>query len=172
MIENHKFTIGESTISIENGSGRIDYDIPPVYRLFTGSGKSNISLRLHLAEFAVAAETKVFESPPIWYLYRKNGASILRLFEQMQGYGRTLVLPRNAKKTDLYFDDPHSRFTTPFYGPTMELLMMHYLAAGKGIIIHGCGIKRGDRGIIFAGESGAGKTTMARIWSRQTDAEI
>ena len=172
MIENPKFTIGESTISIKDSSQRVGYDIPPAYHPFIGSGKSDISLRLHPAEFAPAAETKVFESPPIWSLYRKNGASILRLFEQMPGYGRTLVLPRNAEKTDLYFDDPHGRFTTPFYGPTMELLMVHYLAAGRGIIIHGCGIRRGKKGILFAGESGAGKTTMARIWSRQTDAEI
>ena len=172
MIDNHKFTIGESTISIKNGSRRIGYDIPPVYRPFFGSGKSDISLRLHLAEFAPAAETKVFESPPIWSLYRHSGASVLRIFEQMPGYGRTLVLDRDAEEIDLYFDDPHGRFSSPFYGPTMELLMVHYLAAGKGIIIHGCGIKQGDRGILFAGQSGAGKTTMAKIWSRQTDVEI
>ena len=172
MIENHKFTIGEATISIKNGSRRIGCDIPPVYRPFTGSGKSDISIRLHLAEFTTAAETKVFESPPIWSLYRNNGAAILRIFELMPGYGRTLVLHGGAEKTDLYFDDPYGCFSNPFYGPTIELLMVHYLAAGKGIIIHGCGIKRGDRGIIFAGESGAGKTTMAKIWSRQTDAEI
>lgn len=172
MIENHKFTIGESTISIKDGSRKSGYDIPSVYRPFTCSGKSDISLRLHLEEYAPAAETKVFESPPIWSLYRHNGASILRIFEQMPGYGRTLVLHRDIKKADLYFDDPRGRFSNPFYGPTMELLMVHYLAAGKGIIIHGCGVKRGDRGILFAGESGAGKTTMAKIWSRPTDTEI
>ena len=172
MIENHKFTIGETTISIKGGSQNIGLDIPPVYRPFIGRGRSDISLRLHPAKPVLAAETKVFESPPIWSLYRHNGASILRIFEHMPGYGRTLVLTRDAENTDLYFDDPRGHFSTPFYGPTMELLMVHYLAAGRGIIIHGCGIKQNGRGLLFVGESGAGKTTMARSWSRESGVEI
>jgi hypothetical protein len=172
MIENHKFTIGEATISIKGGSQNIGLDIPPVYRPFIGSGRSDISLRLHPAKPVPAAETKVFESPPIWSLYRHNGTSILRIFEHLPGNGRTLVLTRDAENTDLYFDDPHGPFSTPFYGPTMELLMVHYLAAGRGIIVHGCGIKHNGRGLLFVGESGAGKTTMAGIWSRESGVEI
>jgi len=172
MIENHKFTIGETTISIKGGSQNIGLDIPPVYRPFIGSGRSDIALRLHPAKPVPAAETKVFESAPIWSLYRHNGASILRIFEHMPGCGRTLVLTRDAENTDLYFDDPRGHFSTPFYGPTMELLMVHYLAAGRGIIVHGCGIKHNGRGLLFVGESGAGKTTMARIWSRESGVEI
>jgi hypothetical protein len=54
----------------------------------------------------------------------------------------------------------------------MELLMGNYLAQERGVIIHGCGIKQDDHGVIFVGESGAGKTTMANIWNRGSDVEI
>ena len=90
----------------------------------------------------------------------------------MPGYGRTLVLSQDIENTDLYFDDPTGNFCDPFYGPTMELLMVNYLAQGRGIIIHGCGIKQGERGVIFVGESGAGKTTLAKIWDRASDVEV
>lgn len=172
MIESHKFTIGETTIAIKDGSQNSDLDIPSIYRPFIGNGRGDISIRLHPEKLIPEADTKVFENPPIWSLYRHNAASIMRIYEHMPECGRTLVFSRDAKTTDLYFDNPHGQSSTPFYGPTIELLMVHYLAAGRGIIIHGCGIKQGNRGILFAGESGAGKTTMAGIWSRQTDAEI
>ena len=90
----------------------------------------------------------------------------------MPGNGRTLVLHPDMDNIDLYFDDPEGDFCDPFFGPTMELLMVNYLAQGRGIILHSCGIKQGDRGIIFVGESGAGKTTMARIWHQGSDVEI
>jgi len=33
------------------------------------------------------------------------------------------------------------------------------------LVIHSCGVLDGDKGYIFAGSSGAGKSTMAKIWS-------
>jgi hypothetical protein len=172
MIRNYKFAVGETTISIRGGSQSSVFNIPPVYRPFISSGSSDICLRLHPAEPAPKAEKKVFESPPTWSLYRHNGDSILRIFEHLPGYGRTLVLPRDVDNTDLYFDDPCGPFSTPFYGPTMELLMVNHLAQGRGIIVHACGIKHNGRGLLFVGESGAGKTTTARIWSQASDVEV
>jgi hypothetical protein len=172
MIPKNIFTIGNITISVEGEFQPDALEIPPAYRPFIEKGKKGITLRLHAKAPVLTVGEKIFESPPIWSLYRHNGASILRIFEHLPGNGRTLVLTRNAENTDLYFDDPHGPFSTPFYGPTMELLMVHYLAAGRGIIVHGCGIKHNGRGLLFVGESGAGKTTMAGIWSRKSGVEI
>jgi hypothetical protein len=172
MIENTQFTIGDITISVEGDLGLTALEIPSAYRPFMAHGKTDVTLRLHEKILVPAVGEKIFESPPIWSLYRDNGTSILRIFEKMPGYGRTLVLPQDIENTDLYFDDPTGNYYNPFFGPTIELLMVNYLAQGRGVITHACGIKKDDRGLLFVGESGAGKTTMAKIWSQESDVEV
>ena len=172
MTDHSKFTIGDTTISIEADLQPHALEIPATYRPFIGNGKTDITFRLHQKILGPTVGEKIFESQPIWSLYRHNGTSALRIYEHIPGFGRTLVLPQDIKYADLYFDDPTGNYSHPFYGPTIELLMVNYLAQERGVIIHGCGIKQADRGVIFVGESGAGKTTMANIWNRERDAEI
>jgi len=172
MINNIQFAIGGINISVEGDSEPAALDIPSAYRPFVKGGKADVTLRLHEKTLVPTAGKKIFESPPIWSLYRNNGTSILRIFEKMPGYGRTLILPQHIENTDLYFDDPTGNYYNPFLGPTIELLMVNYLAQGRGVILHGCGIKHDDCGFLFVGESGAGKTTMAKIWSQESDVEV
>ena len=165
MIDNSRFTIGDITICVEEDLQRNALEIPATYRPFIEDGKTDITLQMHDEILAPIIGKKIFESPPIWSLYRHNGTSALRIYEHMPGFGRTLVLPQDIKNTDLYFDDPTGNYNHPFYGPTIELLMVNYLAQGKGVIIHGCGIKQDDRGIIFVGESGAVHHKMITLFS-------
>jgi hypothetical protein len=81
-------------------------------------------------------------------------------------------LPQLLKDVDLYFPDPSGRFLHPFFGPTIELLMINYLAKSNSIIVHACGIELAGRGILFVGESGAGKSTVANMWRQMDGVEI
>ena len=61
----------------------------------------------------------------------------------------------------------------PLQYPLDELLMVHLLARGRGVAIHGSGVVDADgRGTLFAGQSGAGKTTMARLWLSEPGVKI
>ncbi len=42
----------------------------------------------------------------------------------------------------------------------------------NGLVIHSCGVLDGDRGYLFAGVSGAGKSTTAKIWSAVPEAVV
>ena len=53
----------------------------------------------------------------------------------------------------------------PLHYPLDEVFMVHLLARGLGIELHGAGVVTADgRGFLFAGQSGAGKTTMSKLW--------
>lgn len=54
----------------------------------------------------------------------------------------------------------------PFEYPLDELILVHLLGArGDGIELHSCGVvDAAGRGLLFAGHSGHGKTTTARLW--------
>jgi len=54
----------------------------------------------------------------------------------------------------------------PLEYPLDELLLVSLLAQRRGVEVHGLGVRdsRGN-GLLFAGQSGAGKTTLARLWA-------
>jgi hypothetical protein len=54
----------------------------------------------------------------------------------------------------------------------MELLMVNYLAQAGGTIVHACGIEQKGRGILFVGDSGAGKSTMATMWAQEDPDDV
>jgi len=49
--------------------------------------------------------------------------------------------------------------------PMLELWMSFLLMRGRGLLVHGLGVLAGGRVHVFAGPSGAGKTTMARVFA-------
>ena len=167
--KNVTLKIGNVAISTE---GEVSGQIAPAYLPFTGRGKADISLRLHHGIPDIIVGKKVFESPPIWTLYRENGTSVIRLFPEMGDLQRILLLPPPLKYADLYFADDCIRFIDPYVGPTLERLLTHYRAQERGVILHGCGIVIEDKGIIFLGESGAGKSTLARMWDQESGVDI
>jgi len=169
MSNNLAIKIGDVGISIE---GEVSGKIAPAYLPFICRGKTDISLRLNLGLPEIVVGEKVFDSPPIWTLYRENGDFVIRLFPEMADLQRTLLLPHHLKQADLYFAEDCIRFIDPYFGPTLELLLIHYLAQGRGVILHACGIVIEDRGILFLGESGAGKSTLARMWAQENGVDI
>lgn len=61
----------------------------------------------------------------------------------------------------------------PLEYPLDELIMIHRLALGEGLEVHGCGIIDSNGvGRLFVGHSGAGKSTTARMWLNQPGAQV
>lgn len=172
MSRNLNITIADVSIAIEGDSW--EGEIAPSYSPFIAphTGETDISLRLHRGDSYTSAGEKVFDCPPIWTLHRQNGKTIINIFHELADQERTLVIPRHLEWADLYFPYKSGPFVDPFYGPTMELLMVNYLAQGKGAIIHSCGIATNSKGILFVGESGAGKSTLAKMWDQEDEAEV
>ncbi|MEA2162304.1 MAG: hypothetical protein QOK37_431 [Thermoanaerobaculia bacterium] len=57
--------------------------------------------------------------------------------------------------------------------PLDEVMVSHLLGRSRGVELHSCGIiDRDGRGHLFAGQSGAGKSTTARVWLADGDYQI
>jgi hypothetical protein len=115
----------------------------------------------------------VFDSGSLWRLFRDEGAYRFRFTARAHGpvpykeavfcddFSRGRVVLNRA----VY---PEGAAVYPCEYPLDELVMIGLLGQGLGAELHGCGIvdARAGRGHLFLGESGAGKTTTARLWQR------
>lgn len=172
MSRNIKIRVGEELVSIQGYPLHPNQKIPEAYLPFISQGKADISIRFLRGEPEIRDGHKLFESLHIWSLYHSNGTRIIKIYEEMPGLERILVFPSELNSADLYFPFSTDTAVDPFSGPTMELLMISYLAQGRGVILHGCGIEKGGQGILFIGESGSGKSTMANLWNADGGIEI
>lgn len=58
-------------------------------------------------------------------------------------------------------------------GPLGAILTNHWLIHQRaGIMAHAFGVSHRGRGVLFAGYSGAGKTTLSRLWLKEAEARI
>ena len=63
--------------------------------------------------------------------------------------------------------------TTDIIYDFLQVLLINYLAQrNEGIFTHAIGVKDLDRGLVFAGKSGAGKSTTARLWHKHSKAMV
>ncbi|HYM62341.1 MAG TPA: hypothetical protein VEZ11_15770 [Thermoanaerobaculia bacterium] len=117
----------------------------------------------------------LFDSGGVWRLFEESGGYRIEcrsevlgdrpykiaLFDGAFAHGRILV------------SDVVTEAMNPLDFPLDELLISNLLGRGRGVELHGCGLIDSDgRGHLFVGQSGAGKTTTARIWLDEPGVEI
>ncbi|MDX1707208.1 MAG: hypothetical protein R3274_01335 [Desulfobacterales bacterium] len=152
------------SIAIDSVGELDDWDVDAAYRPFVSDRQADIHLRMLPGKPAISGAPQVFDSSPIWTLHRQGDRTAFKIFDHLNDQKRVLVLDPDIRTAELYFPNPDTDFVNPFYGPTIELLLIEYLARERGMIVHACGIDDGDRGMLFVGESGAGKSTLSNLW--------
>jgi hypothetical protein len=140
-----------------------------IYAPFSASAKPDIRVRIHHKPFKGRKGKKIFDCQPIWSFHRAGKRRFIDMFQEMPGLQRTLAFQVPLDNADLYLKGEPS---DPFHGPAMELLMINYLAQGHGLVLHACGVVREDKGILFVGDSGAGKSTMANLWAEAEGVDV
>jgi hypothetical protein len=120
-----------------------------------------------------AGGERIFDSGGPWQLFSRDGG--YRFSFTSPALGR---LPYKVASFSEDFSSGEVRLHRPFFPPDQavypleypldELLLLNLLAQGRGVEVHACGVvDASGRGLLFVGQSGAGKTTMARLWHRQ-----
>jgi hypothetical protein len=163
------FTIADISVTLQWHPPVDAVVAPAAYRPFLAKRPNDIMLDLSAGEPQGGEQALVFDSAPIWRLYRRKEGSAFHLFDSYPDLKRALFIPDEGGRARLSFQASDHN---PFVGPALELLMITHLARRGGVILHGCGIALDGRGVVFAGESGAGKSTLSRLWARKEGIEI
>ena len=103
MDKSINLNIGDVSISIAGNSQMIDWEMAPAYFSFVSEEEPDIRVNMLRGTPDDTAARKFFGSYPIWDLYRSNGNSIIKFYEEMPGLARALVFETHIKKADLFF---------------------------------------------------------------------
>jgi len=167
-------SVGGITLRVVSDDRRLASNPGGSLALFAADrGEPDIEMRASWIDAAPDLAGRVlFDSGGAWQLLRSNG-DFLFAFRSTAGGSTPYKIARfNSVFTDgnvqLYrrhFDDHASAIAHPLQYPLDELLMIHVLSQGRGVEVHACGLlDSSGRAYLFAGQSGAGKSTMARLW--------
>jgi hypothetical protein len=172
--------IADISTSIISDSDGPQLRLDPTARLFLADDQStDVTVRASWrAKLLQPAAERVFDSGALWQLFR-DGERHTFSFTSPK-YGRS---PYKIAHFDSRFESGEVYLSREYFAvdeqlypleyPLDELIMMNLLAAGRGVEVHSSGIITPDgQGLLFAGQSGAGKTTISRLWQLETGAEI
>ena len=115
----------------------------------------------------------LFDSGGVWRLHREDGSLVFRLRSVNLGdvpYLTCRMTP-GVRQGEIVVHRPYFPDGEPIEAlqyPLDEVLMIHLLGQGLGVELHACGVLDGEgRGFLFSGQSGDGKSTMARLWQER-----
>lgn len=120
-----------------------------------------------------------FESGGNWTLHQHQQHPVIRIHTPTIDPYQIVVAAPDWHSGDIYCVGNHWRDQemAPLGYPLEELLLVNYLAQGYGVLLHASAVKDssdpgGDKGYLFSGVSGAGKSTMAELWEGQPDVTV
>lgn len=132
--------------------------------------QADMELRVHVGPVPKTnIQDILFDSGQTWALYQSHGKYVLQN-DTLDGDSHPdtyVIIESDFKSGDIYLAPDAFRedlFSDPLGYPLNQILMILLLSRRKGIILHACGIRDGGRGYLFLGNSGDGKSTMAKVW--------
>lgn len=164
------FTIAGCGLELRPEDG---LEVPPPPEAFVAfrGAEERERMILHLAagEPPPPKGERLFASLPVWSLYRAGGGMLFEMLAHHPPRRRSLFVEGRRGLRRLWFQGSDR---DPFAGPALELLFVLHLAEHGGLLLHGCGFSQGGCGFLFLGESGAGKSTIARLLAEERAGEI
>jgi hypothetical protein len=177
-------SIADVVFNIENDSDCIMREYNSISEAFCFS--ENESLTEHQINIRISNEplpvfghqAPLFEAQDSWYVYKDD--QFYRIVLHPPGYQEPFwvaCVDHNFSNGTVYCgeqlkDSPEDLpvLFNPVTYPLDQILLMHYLARLGGMIIHAAGWRMNDSGWIFAGKSGAGKSTISNLIVEETGA--
>ena len=145
----------------------------PLESFAADAGRADVDIKARWTDTpAESGGRMLFDSGGAWRLHQADGDFLFTFRSSLGGAVPYKTARFNPAFTDgdvqlsrRHFESHLPDAAYPLQYPLDELLMIHLLSQGKGVEIHGCGLLDGTgRAYLFVGQSGAGKSTIARLW--------
>jgi hypothetical protein len=152
-------SVGGINIAVESHCVH-EFELPVDYEKFITDESPDTVLRVWDCKAPFPLEKVVFDSEKL-STYGSSEELITQVhIQDVTGTSRDVVMRRipSQKSMDLY---------TTYLHPLKRLLFRYVLStilSGDGAVIHAAGVSDKGKGLIFAGVSGAGKSTIASLW--------
>mgnify|MGYP000085337621 CR=1 FL=1 len=115
---------------------------------------------------------KYFETEAIWGLYELTDRDKILSVPSLRNGNRLRIFSEfdpNFRNGTVYISDSGWRSITY---PFLEILTIQLLALNNGVLLHACAVSVNEKGYLFVGQSGAGKSTIANLWKKGKGATI
>lgn len=154
--------IGGFTLKISDVGGSRLFARDPRER-FLSQGEPDINVRCHYGEIpTIPPGALVAVEPQAWELHRVGPQWWVRTGEAVQA-----LCSDDFTSIDVFVGPG---VDTPY--PILKLepfVMVNVLARDSGLMVHSLGVNDRCEGLLFVGNSGAGKTTLARLWEKRSE---
>lgn len=164
-----KFAIGGINIDLESIPKSLKIKPEKKFLPFLNSGKPDVCIAFHLGSFPeLKSKKKIFVASDIWGLYQVGDRNLIECYiegNKSNPY-QIALFSNDFKRGDVYIKNQKSNSVFLGY-PLDELLMVNLLCRKRGMMVHGCGIVENGNGLLFLGQSGAGKSTIANLYKKQ-----
>ncbi len=143
-----------------------------ITQFLVSAAEPDVRVRAAWGELGTVSGEKLFDAGGLWQLYAAKDSRRFHFTTPILG-----PIPYKMASFDPAFTSgevllhrpyfPNGQTVYPLEYPLDELLILHLLAQGRGVEVHACGVvDHAGQGYLFAGQSGAGKTTIARLWQK------
>ena len=115
---------------------------------------------------------KVFTSAndelKFYEIYRRGDDLILRVFDQLNQtcIQQTALLDGGLKRWIIWSEETDG-VLEPLVFPMAPILLHYAVLTADAVMMHASGVFDGEKGRLFSGFSGAGKSTISGIWKQQ-----
>lgn len=181
-----KLTISDYSIDLIP-KDNLELKIDPVYNLFfRNEAEADVCIFIHSWENGLIAEKQSDFAAQIpfingndlpqrdWHIYKEKNNIFIKVYSSFEKEKVEILIQINdSKHWNIYIHDDlcKDNVVEPLLHPVGSLLLYYLTSLNGDIFLHSSGIYDKIKGRIFSGFSGAGKSTMAKIWE-QSGAEI
>jgi len=164
-----RLRVGGLVLLVEAESPTAALDPPESLRPFltTRGGDIRLRYRERRPEPGPSGE-RLFDSGGVWRVERAGKRLVysFRIHNRRPALYKLVSIDPALRRGTLDFDGAPGGPRYALDYPLDELLFQHRLARDGAIEVHGCGVVWRGQALAFCGQSGAGKSTTARLWRR------
>ncbi|MFH0825414.1 MAG: hypothetical protein V2B18_21895, partial [Pseudomonadota bacterium] len=164
--------VGGMVIGVRGDGPTLLPVLNPELRAFLTTSEPRVVLSLghHMPKIPLNDCDIIFESPGDWRFCRSRGQDffVSGFSDRNERPERVALFDRECTSIDVFdsvppSDEDRANILTDW--PFCQVLTACLLGRGRGLLVHSCGVSDSGRGLLFVGNSGHGKSTMARLWA-------